>query len=199
MTRSNEPVASGRWRTVDIVVAAVLAVAFGVVFWAWGLVWAAAEPAFLALPPARYLISGVWLMPAVLGALVIRRPGAALFTELLAAIVASFLGSQWGLDTLLSGFAQGAAAELVFAFTLYRAWSLPVAILAGTAAAVGEWIHDMPLYFPETAFEVQLLYGLFMLISGALIAGGGSWLLVRSLAQTGVLEPFPSGRAQRAV
>ena len=30
-----------RWRTVDIVVVALLAVAFGVVFWAWGTyVWA---------------------------------------------------------------------------------------------------------------------------------------------------------------
>ena len=30
----------GRWRTIDIVVAAVIAVAFGVVFWFWGAyVW----------------------------------------------------------------------------------------------------------------------------------------------------------------
>ena len=30
---------SNRWRTVDIVVAAIIAVAFGVVFWAWNLLW----------------------------------------------------------------------------------------------------------------------------------------------------------------
>ena len=28
-----------RWRTRDIVVAAVIGVAFGVVFWVWGLIW----------------------------------------------------------------------------------------------------------------------------------------------------------------
>jgi energy-coupling factor transport system substrate-specific component len=39
---------SGRWRTVDIVVTAVVAVAFGVVFWAWNYVWAAADPFFQA-------------------------------------------------------------------------------------------------------------------------------------------------------
>ena len=33
-----------RWRTRDIVVAAVIGVAFGVVFWVWGLLYAAAEP-----------------------------------------------------------------------------------------------------------------------------------------------------------
>ncbi|MFN2484105.1 MAG: ECF transporter S component [Candidatus Limnocylindria bacterium] len=187
------------WRTEDIVVAAVIAAAFGVVFWAWGFVWAAAEPAFLALAPARYVISGVWLMPAVVGPLVIRRPGAGVFTEVVAATVSALLGSVWGLDTIVSGFLQGAAAELVFAFTLYRLWNLPIAILAGAAAAVGEWLHDVPLYYPGLSFDLQLAIGAFMLASGVVIAGLGSWLLVRSLAQTGVLAAFPSGRLQRRV
>ena len=188
-----------RWRTEEIVVAAVIAAAFGVVFWAWGLVWTAAEPAFVFFPPAQYAISGVWLMPAVLGPLVIRRPGAALFAELVAAAISALLGSRWGLDTIASGFMQGAAAELVFAFTLYRAWSLPVAVLAGAAAGIGEWLHDTTLYYPAVSFEVQVALAIFMVVSGALIAGVGSWLLVRSLAQTGVLAAFPSGRLQRRV
>ena len=126
-----------RWRTVDIVVAATIAVAFGVVFFAWNSVWAGLKPAFVFMPPARNLIYGMWLVPAVLGALIVRKPGAALFTELVAAIVASLLGSQWGLDTILSGFVQGAAAELVFALTLYRTWTPVVAVAAGAAAGFG--------------------------------------------------------------
>lgn len=188
-----------RWRTEEIVVAAVIAAAFGVIFWAWGLVWTAAGPAFLLFPPAQYTISGVWLMPAVLGPLIIRRPGAALFTEVVAATISALLGAQWGLDTIASGFMQGAAAELVFAFTLYRAWNLPVAVLAGAAAGVGEWLHDTTLYYPGVSFDLLLALGVFMVASGALVAGVGSWLLVRSLAQTGVLAPFRSGRLQRRV
>jgi energy-coupling factor transport system substrate-specific component len=46
---------------------------------------------------------------------------------------------------------------------------------------------------------VQLTYGLFMLISGVVIAGAGSWLLVRALAPTGVLSPFAAGREQPEV
>jgi energy-coupling factor transport system substrate-specific component len=61
------------WRTVDIVVAAALAVAFGVVFWVWNSVWEATKPIFTAATPAQYIISGVWLIPAVLGGLVIRQ------------------------------------------------------------------------------------------------------------------------------
>ncbi len=189
------------WRTVDIVVSAVIAVAFGVIFWAWSLfVWGPTDPFFQGfIKPAQYILSGVYLMPAVLGGLVIRKPGAALFTELVAAAVSALLGSQWGLDVILSGLVQGAGAELIFAFGLYRGWTLPVAALAAVGAAVGEWVHDMAIYYPETAFGVQLVYGGFMLLSAILIAGIGSWLLTRALADTGVLAPFPSGRTQRTV
>ena len=71
-----EPERGIRWRTVDIVVTAVLGVAFGVVFWAWGLLWAATGAAFTAFPPAQAVMYGVWLLPAVLAPLIVRKPGA---------------------------------------------------------------------------------------------------------------------------
>src|SRR3712207_167576 len=83
-----------RWRTVDIVVTAVLGVAFGVVFWAWGLLWNATGVAFTAFPPAQAFMYGVWLLPAVVAPLVVRRPGAALFAELVASIVSALLGAS---------------------------------------------------------------------------------------------------------
>jgi energy-coupling factor transport system permease protein len=189
--------AGSRWRVVDIVVASVLGVAFGVVFWQWGVVWA---PLFMGqVNPLAYLVSGVWLAPAVLAALVIQKPGAALFAEALAASVSALLGSVWGLDTVASGIMQGAGAELVFALTFYRSFGLVTALLAGAGAAVGEWLHDMTIYYPQTALELQLAYGAIMLVSGVLIAGLGSWLLARAMARTGVLAPFPSGRSQPRV
>jgi energy-coupling factor transport system permease protein len=187
------------WRTVDIVVAAALAVAFGVVFWAWNSVWEATKPLFVAVTPAQYIISGVWLIPAVLGGLIIRKPGASLFTELVAATASAILGSQWGLDTLLSGAIQGAAAEFVFGATLYNRWSISVAIAAAAAAAVGEWLHDMPVYYATLDLSQQLVIGVFMVLSAVIIAGIGSWLLMRSLVQTGVLAQFASGRAQQRI
>jgi len=59
--------ATSTWRTVDVVVAAVIAVAFGVVFWAWNLLYAATGSAFTFLPPLQGLMYGVWLLPGVLG------------------------------------------------------------------------------------------------------------------------------------
>ena len=72
------------WRTVDIVVTAAIAVAFGVVFWAWNALWAATTPAFLAVPPAQNILYGTWLAAGVVAGLVVQKPGAALFAELVA-------------------------------------------------------------------------------------------------------------------
>lgn len=187
------------WRTVDIVVAAAIAIAFGVVFWAWNQVWAAVTPAFAAVPPAQNILYGVWLVPAVLAGLIIRKPGAALFTELVAASVSAVLGSQWGLDTLLSGALQGLGAEVVFFVARYRVWTMVIAIVAAILTAVAAWIHDTPLYYADLGLDQQLVILIFMVASAIVIAGIGSWLLMRSLVQTGVLAQFPAGRAQQRV
>lgn len=190
--RTGGDLPSARWRTLDIVITAVIGVAFGVVFWAWTFVWGAADPVFAAFKPAQYAISGVWLLPAVIAPLIVRKPGAALFAEVVAAAVSGLLGSLWGLDVILSGFVQGAGAELVFAFTLYRAWGLPVALLAGAGAAVGEALHDLPIYYPESGTEFHVAVVIAMIVSGVVIAGLGGWLLVRALRAAGVLDAFPS-------
>ena len=181
-----------RWRTRDIVVTAIIGVTFGVVFWAWGLAWAFLDPVFAFAPPVKDLLYAVWLVPAVLAPLIVRKPGAALFAEMVAAGVSTLIGSQWGPDTLLSGFVQGAAAELVFAFTLYRVWTFPVLVAAGVAAAAGAWIHDWVVWYPEVAVEVQLVRGVLMAVSAAVIVAGGSLALVRALRRAGVLEGFPA-------
>ena len=183
---------STRWRTVDIVVVAAIAIAFGVVFWFWNAyVWVWLQPLG---QPWEYVISGVWLMPAVVAPMVVRKPGAALFAEMVAAIVSVTLGSQWGLDTLLSGFVQGAGAELIFGFAMYRSFGPLLALLAGAGAGAGEALHDIPVYFATYSPQLQGGIAALEIASGALVAGLGGWLLVRSLRRTGALESFPAGR-----
>ena len=126
-----------RWRTVDIVVTATIAVAFGVVFWAWGILWNAVAPAFVAFPPAQGFMTSIWLVPGVLGALIIRKPGAAIFCEVVAALIEALLGSSWGLLDVVSGLAQSVGPELVFAVFAYKRWGLGVALAAGAAAVPG--------------------------------------------------------------
>jgi energy-coupling factor transport system substrate-specific component len=181
-----------RWRTRDIIIAAVIGVAFGVVFWIWNLAWAGPlDIVFSFAPPAKDLAYAVWLVPAVLAPLIVRKPGAALFAEMVAAGVSAILGSQWGVDTLLSGFVQGAAAELVFAFTLYRLWSFPVLAAAAIASAAAAWIHDWALYYADVDPIVQVVRGIAMGISAVVIVAGGSVVLHRALKNAGVLQGFP--------
>jgi energy-coupling factor transport system permease protein len=183
---------SGRWRTVDIIVVAAVAVAFGVVFWFWNFyLWVWLQPLGV---PWEYAVSGMWLAPAVVAPLIVRKPGAALFAEIVAAMVSVLLGSQWGLDTLLSAFVQGAGAEIVFGFTLYRSYAPVVAFLAGAGAGVGEALHDIPVYFATYTPDLQSGIAALEIASGAVIAGLGGWLLVRALRRTGALQTFPSGR-----
>jgi energy-coupling factor transport system permease protein len=187
------------WRTVDIVVASSIAAAFGVIFWAWGQLWNTAQPAFTGFPPAQGFMYGVWLLPGVLGAMIIRKPGAAIYTELVASIISAFLGTAWGLQVVLYGLVEGAAPELVFAFLLYRSWKLPAALAAGAAAGLAAALLDLALYYADWSGGWQLTYALLLAASSLVVAGLGSWVLVRALAKTGVLAPFASGRDQALV
>jgi energy-coupling factor transport system permease protein len=184
------------WRVVDIVVAAVIAVAFGVVFQGWNILW---ETTTFVAPPVRGAIYGVWMIPAVLVPLVLRRPGAALFGEAVAAIASMLFGAQWGLLTVVYGLAQGAAAELVFSFTLYRRWTLPVALGAGAAAGLAGALLDLAFFYADWGADWQVLYTVLVVVSAAVVAGLGSWLLLRALLATGVLRDFAVGREQREV
>jgi energy-coupling factor transport system permease protein len=187
------------WRVVDIVVAAVIAVAFGVVFLAWNAIYAATEPLFLALPPSQAIMYGVWLLPGVLVGLVVRRPGAALFGGFVSAAVSVLLGSPYGIDAVISGAIQGAGAELGFLIGRYRSWSLAFAVLAGVLSGLAAAIHDLVVYYPDFGLDAQLVYAGATAVSGALIAGLGAWLLLRALVATGVLHEFAAGRDQAEV
>ena len=190
---------TGQWRTVDIVLGAALAVAFGAVFQAWNLLWTAVSPAFVGLPPLQGFMYGVWLLPAVLVPLVIRRPGAALLGEGVAAVASTLFGAPWGLLTIVYGLMQGGAAELVFAVGLYRRWGLPISLLAGAAAGAAAVLLDLVVYYPSWAAGFQVLYATLVIPSAALVAGLGGWLLVRALSRTGVLSAFPAARDQPEV
>lgn len=184
-----------RWRVVDIVVASVVAVAVGVIFWIWTQGYAGIAVLTAAFPPIAGLYGGGWLIAGVIGGLIIRKPGAALYCELLAAVVEGLLGTHFGLLVVVSGVIQGLGAEFVFALFRYRKWNLPVALLAGAGTGIAMSVSENIMYNVEWALQWKLLYGVFGTISGIVIAGLLSWLAVRGLARTGVLSGLASARA----
>jgi energy-coupling factor transport system permease protein len=188
-----------RWRGVDLITAAMLAVAFGVMFWGFDtFIYPILATATAGFPPVGELMLGVWLVPAVVGALVVRRPGAALFTELVAANVELFLGNKWGAAVLLSGLLQGLGVELALALFRHRRFGLVVAVLGGVLSAVFEIVfYEWYSYVAEYSTAWKGIYLGCGMVSGAIIAGVGGWALVRGLARAGALNAFPPGQEAR--
>ena len=198
-TTTARPKINFQWRVVDIVVAAVIGVAAGLVFFGWNQIYnPITAPLEAALPGAQALLYGIWLIAGVLGGLIIRKPGAALFVELVAATVSALLGAAWGPLTLEAGLVQGLGAELVFLLFLYSNWRLYVAVLAGALSGLAMAINDLVLWYAGAAPAFATIYTISAVISGAVIAGVGSWAIARGLAKTGALSRFASGREARA-
>ncbi|MDK4248876.1 ECF transporter S component [Corynebacterium pseudodiphtheriticum] len=194
-----EPKRSLTWRPIDIVIVAILGVATGFIFVVWNNIGYAWFTAMDNLTPGLGgLAVGIWLLGGVLGGLIIRKPGAAIFVEVFAASVSAALGSQWGPETLYSGLAQGLGAELIFLIFAYRKFNIVVATLSGIGAGVGAWTLELFLS-PNLAksLEFNIIYLVCVAISGAILAGILGFSLMKSLAKTGALDRFAAGREHR--
>ncbi|PCE15107.1 hypothetical protein AUC47_15085 [Microbacterium sp. SZ1] len=184
-----------RWRVVDIVVASVIAVACAVIFLLWNVGYEVPSSLLKPLlPGVQGLLAGPWLIAGVLGGLIIRKPGAALYTELVAAVISALVGNAWGPLTIVSGIVQGLGAELILLVFLYGVWRLPVAMLAGAGAGLACGINDRILWYAGADTLFTVVYIVSTTISGAVIAGLGGWLIARGLAATGALGRFAAGR-----
>ncbi|MFS0853783.1 ECF transporter S component [Microbacterium sp. 179-I 3D4 NHS] len=188
-----------RWRVVDIVVASVIGVAAGLIFLAWNIGYLGPKTLLEPLLPGlQGLLDGPWLFAGVLGGLIIRKAGAAIYVETLAAVVSALVGNTWGgFLTIEAGLVQGLGAELIFLLFFYRRWSLPVAALAGAGAALAGGINNLILWYAGSGPEFTVIYLVSTVVSGAVIAGILSWVLARGLAATGALDRFGSGREAR--
>jgi len=195
--RTSDPAhGTSRWRTVDIIVTAVLGVAFGVLFWLWSLVYTAASPAFLGFPPSQAVMYGVWLLAAVVTPLIIRKPGAALFAELIGATVEALLGSHFGTLVILYGLLQGAGAELGFALFRYKRFGWLQAVLAAALAGLAAAVLDFVNYYPDWTAGWKTAYLVLVVGSTVLIAGLGGMALTRALRASGALSSFAAGRTR---
>ncbi len=179
------------WKLNEVVILVVLSIAIGVLFWAWTFIEALAKP--LEAIGLRYLMSGVWFIGGTLVAFLIRRPGAALLGEVLAAILEGFI-TQWGITAAIWGLVQGIGAEAAFALGRYKKWNLPMMLLAGFASALCSYILDFfysqywtlqPWLWPVQIIAIS--------VSGLFWAGWLSYQIGRGIIRTGVTSNLLSG------
>jgi len=186
-----------RWRTLEVILVANLALVFGLLFLGWAVVWDAAKILEGVLPGLRDLSYGFWFIAATLGAYIVRKPGAALATETLAALAEFLAGSQWGFTLLISGLVQGGMTELVFALTGYRRYDLPTLMAAGAAAGVGSLVVDYLFWYSDKTLGVLAIMLVARLISGAVLAGWLGKALGDALARAGALDAFAIAHDER--
>lgn len=181
---SNALQSSKGLKLTDILVTVVIAIVFGVIFRVWGSVYDLVKIFGLQ---AEQLAYGMWFIAATVAFLIIRKPGVALLGEVSAAVFAMLIGSQYSVESLTYGLAQGIGAELVFAMFGYRSYSLAVACLAGIGAGLGSLGMD---WYKGYLIELQgwnlTLYFVFRFISCIVITGGVAYYLVKALDATGV-------------
>jgi energy-coupling factor transport system substrate-specific component len=186
------------WRTVDLLTIAFLGAAFGVAYWGWGILYNGPLAAFqFAFAPLSGLFAGTWFLAGVVGGLVVRRPGAALLCEVLAALVSMLPGTEWGATVLVSGIVQGLGTELVFAIFGYRLFGLLAAVLAGAMAGPFAAAYESTTWIQDWSLGWKLAYAGVLAFSGAVVAGLGGWALTRALAAAGALNAFPPGQEAR--
>jgi energy-coupling factor transport system substrate-specific component len=183
------------WKTRDFVVAAALAVPLGLV---WSLVWGQVWTFARALSPELgFFVAGFYVAAGVIVGYVVRRPGAALLGEMIAALVEVPL-TPFGAAALIIGFLQGIGTEAVFAATRYRNWSLTVLMIAGAAGAGLGFFGYEYWVFGYGSFGIVVLAIRFAsrLLGGAILGGLCSKLIADALLQTGVLNNFPIARGR---
>ena len=183
-----------KWSTRDIVVATVLAVVVGVIFWGWDLAYSSF---FALIPfPFSYAINGMWMVGGLLVPFIVRRPGAALLGELVAAFVSMALGQQWGILVMASGLAQGLGAELVFAGFRWKRFDGVSLYLAALGAQFFGFILDtfVYTYYKQYSWGLIGLGMIIALVSSLILGGLLSQLLGGAMARTGVLSGLAISR-----
>ena len=184
------------WRTRDMVVTAALAVVFGLLYQVWGLLWGVLSPILGSV--GSDALNGFWFIAAILTPYIVRRPGAALVGQFVAALVEMVAGGLWGADLIISGLAIGAGAEVVFALTGWKSYSLPTLLAAGAVALLPEFVHIYLVYgYAELAWPVVAAKFVVSLVSVLVLGVLLGKAIGDALARTGVLSGFALGKDRR--
>ena len=165
------------WTTRETVVVAVSSVVFGMIYLAWVQLWLLAQG--LIGPIAMDIVFGLWFAGSTFNAYVVRKPGVAFATAMIAVITELLAGNPAGLILLITGLVQGAGSEIPFALARWRRYSWSVLLTSGGMAAVMSFGYNW-IIFDYQNLDTGLLIAMFIIrVASGMLLGA---LLPRSFA-----------------
>ena len=173
---------------------AVCAVLFGVLFlgvtYAGGALYTVLLP--FGMPSLGYEpFYGIYFMAVAFAIYVIRKPGAGIIAEILAAIIETLMGNFFGPIIILSGFVQGAGFELAFALTKYKRFDTKIMITASIICSCITMGYNLIVSgYNLIAVPVLALMLAVRIVSAVAIDGFLAPKLANGLAKAGVLNNY---------
>ncbi|MDG0056303.1 ECF transporter S component [Paenibacillus sp. P2(2022)] len=187
-----------KFTTLDIVLMAMLATLNGVMTVYLSMINKTLNS--LGGPIATSAIVGLYMIYGLLAYYIIRKPGTAVIAYALGAVVQSFMGSAYGIASIIAAaVCYMVAAELVFALLRYRRWNAVSLMLVGGAMVPLWFIVAANMFgYMHWGWKVLTIALVVRILSGIVLCGLLTKVLGDALNGTGLLKRFELGRASRA-
>ena len=182
----------------DVIMVSILSVVLGVVY--LGVVYFSTTLVGFFTPMGigsmgHEIVFGIWLMAATFAAYIIQKPGVAVITEVLAAVIEVLLGNFFGPMVIISGIVQGLGAELVFAGYRYKKWDHETVYLAAIGTCITSFIWSfIRSGYGKLSLPIILLFFVVRMISTLIFAGYIPIKLVDKLAEMKLLKSYAVGK-----
>lgn len=182
------------WKLKDVLLIAISAVLFGVVYlgctYAGGFLYGILAPAGLGSLGYEPFY-GIYFMAAAFGVFVMRKPGAGLIAEVLAAILECLFGNFFGPIIILSGIVQGLGFELIIALKKYKKFDTITMIEGAVLCSVITMGYNLVISgYNQIAVGVLLLMLVVRLISAIVFDAFVTPILANGLVKAGVLKGY---------
>ncbi|QAS69749.1 ECF transporter S component [Oenococcus sicerae] len=196
------------WKIREVILAGLIGVIFGVLYFAFGIPWTA----FMSMtaPIASFLTghslasslstslvaaqvttaatTGLWLMAGPIAALIIKKPGSAFLTNVVASIVELAIGSAWGVLDIIWGVVQGAGIEAGFAATRYKKPMLGLWLSTVTASLISFIYHYFEKSYYKFSFDYVLILFVIWFLSIFIFSGVIDFIIFQLLKKAKIVK-----------
>jgi len=187
-----------KWGLKDVIMVGIASLIFGVIYLGavhFGLLLGTLLTPFGLSVLAN--IFGVWFMAAAFAGYVLRKPGAATITEMIAALLEVFMGNFYGPIIFISGFVQGIGTEAGFALGGYRRYGWFPLITGAIGATITSFLWGIiRSNFVDLQWQLLVVIFIIRLLSSLFFSAFLVKIVCDHLTRMGVLNSYPIAEDQ---